>query len=166
MSFLTIPMLFPTIPSQVIKCGVLLKETFEAQDLSSAYLCLSQPHPLNPKASRCRSRHSMAGEERASLLRCCSRRESLITIPHPPLVCGQVIKCGVLLKETFEAQDLPDVFSDDSFAGDQMRGASERDVRGPGPPQRLLLPEYRGTSLIRNSAPPGPYSRPLPKPIW
>ena len=38
-SFLTIPMSFLTIYSQVIKCGVLLKETFEAQDLPDGQRC-------------------------------------------------------------------------------------------------------------------------------
>ena len=27
-------------------------------------------------------------------------------------------------------------------------------------------PEYRGTSLIRNSAPVGPYSRTIPRALW
>ena len=31
--------------------------------------------------------------------------------------------------------------------------------------QRPLLP-YRGTSLIRNSAPLGPYSRTMPRALW
>ena len=31
---------------------------------------------------------------------------------------------------------------------------------------RVLVREYRGTSLIRNSVPLGPYSRNVPRALW
>ena len=33
-------------------------------------------------------------------------------------------------------------------------------------PKALLTTEYRGTSLIRNNPPVGPYSRPMPGALW
>jgi len=39
---------------------------------------------------------------------------------------------------------------------------------GKAPRSRLLFPDtgYRGTSLIRNTPPLGPYSKTLPRVIW
>ena len=32
--------------------------------------------------------------------------------------------------------------------------------------QQLRTPSYRGTSIVRNSAPLGPYSKNMPRPLW
>jgi len=58
-----------------------------------------------------------------------------------------------------------DVLDGDGDAREESLSLSDSSSRR-SPPLYTIIQPYRGTSLIKNSAPLGPYSRSMPRALW